>query len=95
MTDAKSGQHQPPVDTHGAEYRQTLFMFALLIIGFILVCCASPLGKFLTWREVEPNSYTWSPEALIETTTTLRVLGGMAFMAGLVERIVMTIRYDK
>lgn len=79
-----------------AKERQIGFMWALLIGGVLLVCFASSLGQwFVPKHQYAPGNFQWSPDDAREIAFVIRILGVMAFAAGLVERLVVSIRYDR
>ena len=67
-------------------------MWGLLLVGFILVYKAGALGISAV---ATPNQYgsgsSWSPDQAREAAMNLRFLGAMIFMAGLVERVLLSI----
>ena len=71
-------------------------MWLLLIGGVFLVCFASLLGQGLVPRhEYAPGNYEWNTDDGREIAVVVRLLGVMAFAAGLVERLVITIRHGR
>jgi hypothetical protein len=73
----------PPTD----EINPQLFIWGLLVGGFLLACFAGPLGWLMAREYQGPGSYSWNPDRVQEMAWTIRSLGFMVFAAGLVERL--------
>lgn len=71
-------------------------MWGLYGLGVVLVLFANPLGNELAPKTYfGNNSVFWSTEDVRAIATNLRIIGGMAFAAGLVERLVLAITSQK
>ena len=60
----------------------------LLLGGVIFVVVSNPLGKVFVQSCSSPGNCNWRPEDVEQAAQVLRCLGGMAFAAGLIERLI-------
>jgi hypothetical protein len=95
MTDTALEQIDAKERYLAAKDKQTLRMWLLLSVGVGLVCFAIPLGQVLVPKEYAGTSVGWSPDDVREIALVLRILGVMAFAAGLVERLILSMKYDR
>jgi hypothetical protein len=73
--------------------RSLLVMWILLVTGVILFLFQSSIAFSFVAKPFPPPSqgFSWNPDELKEATSAVRTAGVMAFSAGLVERLVITI----
>ena len=95
MTDTTLEENQTNERYLAAKAKHTLLMWLLLCGGLILVCFANPLGQLLVPKEYAGTSVGWNPDDVREIAFVLRILGVMVFAAGLVERLILSMKYDR
>jgi len=96
MADTFLDQVQAKEAARKAREKHTQIMWLLLVGGIFLVCFASLLGQGLVPKHgYAPGNFEWSPDDGREIAVVVRLLGLIAFAAGLVERIVISIRHDR
>lgn len=79
--------------TFGAGLDAGILTWVLVLLGFVLVCLAEPLGQALVNKvHYGANSYMWNPEQARGIAQNVRIIGSMVFALGLVERLVLEIR---
>src|SRR4028118_234719 len=79
--------------TFGAGIEPGVIVWSLVLLGFVLVCLAGPLGQSLVQKTpMGPNSYGWNPDQARQIAHNARTIGSMIFALGLVERLVLEIR---
>src|SRR5205807_5758842 len=73
--------------------QQRRLVAALIVAGIVLVCGAGAIAEALLPKTaIGPGgALAWSPQTEEAYITTIRLLGTMAFAAGLVERLALAI----
>jgi hypothetical protein len=86
---SNSSWFYPPLDLPWPQF----IPWGLLILGVLMVMMAGALGHaFVPKTQYGPNSVGWNPQDEAALASQFRLLGIMAFAAGLTERIVQAIR---
>ncbi len=61
---------------------------ALYVVACVTILAADSIAVPLVRQIYGPAAYGWPPDATHRVADTVRILGGMAFLAGLAERVV-------
>lgn len=69
--------------------------FVAFVVGFLLVVFSEWLGQTVVARVLQADGMPWIPDRAYRAADVFRWVGALLFVAGLVERLVETIREQR